>query len=98
MRCDQCVRRYLKAARERLNAQLDGFELDPEDVYAMQMMCAYEVEKSLIQVHENGLLTDDGARLSLLDIPSSASSSLLKSGKDLITRGDYNRMRCFISR
>jgi len=97
VRYDQSVRRYLKAARERLNPQLDGFELDPEDVYAMQMMCAFEVDRPLIQVHENDLLTNDGTRLLLLDIPSSASSSLLKSGKDLITRRDYYRVHRFTS-
>ena len=94
---DQSVRRYLEPARKRFNAQLDGFELDPEDVYAMQMMCAYEVDGLLVQVYENGLLTNDGARLSRSDIPSSASSSLSKSGKDLITRRDYGPIRCFTS-
>ena len=94
MRCDQSTRRYLKAARERLNTQLDGFELDAEDVYAMQMMCPFEVDWPLIQVHKNDLLTNDGARLLLLDIPSSANSLLLKSGKDLITRRDFDRIPC----
>jgi len=36
------VEKYLEAARERLNAQLDGIKLNAEDVYAMQMMCPYE--------------------------------------------------------
>lgn len=34
---------YLKDARERLQAELDGFDLKIEDVYTMQQMCAYEV-------------------------------------------------------
>ncbi|RXW17979.1 hypothetical protein EST38_g7881 [Candolleomyces aberdarensis] len=34
--------RYLKDARERLSAQLPGFDLTIEDVYAMQQTCAYE--------------------------------------------------------
>jgi len=33
---------YLKDARERLNALLEGVKLDYEDVYVMQMLCAYE--------------------------------------------------------
>ena len=86
--------RYLKAARERFNTQLDGFELSPEDVYAMQMMCAYEVY-SPPSKFANNLLIIDGARLLLSDIPSSASSSLLKSGKDSITRRGHERIRCF---
>lgn len=40
---DLSVPRYLKAARKRLNAQLRDIKLEEEDVYAMQMMCAYEV-------------------------------------------------------
>lgn len=36
------VERYLKTARKRLNAHLHGIKLTEEDVYAMQMMCAYE--------------------------------------------------------
>ena len=47
VRFDQSARRYLKAARERINAQLDGFEMDSEDAYAMQMMCAFEVDRPL---------------------------------------------------
>jgi len=38
----QWVEKYLKGARDRLNAQLDGIELDLEDVYAMQTLCPYE--------------------------------------------------------
>ena len=34
---------YLKDARERLGGLLDGMKLDYEDVYTMQMLCAYEV-------------------------------------------------------
>lgn len=34
---------YLKTARERLQRQITGFELSIEDVYTMQLMCAYEV-------------------------------------------------------
>ena len=34
---------YLKDARERLGGLLDGMKLDYEDVYVMQMLCAYEV-------------------------------------------------------
>ena len=79
------MRRYLKGARDRLNAQLDGIELDLEDVYAMQTLCPYEVRRFSVEVQEP-LLTQNTDRLWLLDIPSFASSSLLKSGKDLITR------------
>ena len=34
---------YLKDARARLGALLEGVKLDYEDLYAMQMLCAYEV-------------------------------------------------------
>jgi Histidine phosphatase superfamily (branch 2) len=34
---------YLKDARKRLGALLEGVELDYEDVYVMQLLCAYEV-------------------------------------------------------
>jgi hypothetical protein len=33
---------YLVAARERLQAQLDGYDLTIEDVFTMQQLCAYE--------------------------------------------------------
>ena len=33
---------YLKDARERLGGLLDGMKLDYEDVYIMQLLCAYE--------------------------------------------------------
>ena len=52
----------------------------------MQMMCAYEVRR-FPPTHD--LLSDrKSPRLLLSGIPSSASSSLLKSGRDLITRKD----------
>lgn len=89
IRC--CARRYLKDARKRLNSQLTGIELDLEDVYAMQMMCAYEVH-IFIQIHGNPSLTHDDPRPLLSDIPSSASCLPLKSGKGLITRRDHQRM------
>ena len=34
---------YLKDAKERLSAQIKGFDLTTEDVYIMQQTCAYEV-------------------------------------------------------
>ena len=34
---------YLKDAIQRLQSQIAGFELQIEDVYTMQQMCAYEV-------------------------------------------------------
>ena len=34
---------YLKAAHKRLGASLEGTELSYEDVYVMQLLCAYEV-------------------------------------------------------
>ena len=37
---------YLKDARERLGALLEGVELHYEDVYVMQLLCAYEVRSS----------------------------------------------------
>ncbi|KIK52826.1 hypothetical protein GYMLUDRAFT_250818 [Collybiopsis luxurians FD-317 M1] len=33
---------YLNETRERLQSQLDGYELEIEDVFAMQHICAYE--------------------------------------------------------
>lgn len=33
---------YLRTARDRLQAQLKGFELSFEDVYTLQQLCAYE--------------------------------------------------------
>ena len=51
----------------------------------MQMMCAYEVCSFPVQVCGHTSLIN-AARLLLSDIPSSASSSLSKSGKDSITR------------
>jgi hypothetical protein len=89
---------YLKTARERLNSQLDGIKLDPEDVYAMQMMCAYEVCSLSVQAHESCLPTNDAARLLLSGIPNSANSSPSKSGKDLITRKDYEQIHFLTAR
>lgn len=34
---------YLKKARKRLQRQISGFEFTIEEVYSMQLMCAYEV-------------------------------------------------------
>ncbi|KAF5324577.1 hypothetical protein D9611_004222 [Ephemerocybe angulata] len=34
--------KYLKDARERLSAQIPGYELSIEDIYSMQQTCAYE--------------------------------------------------------
>jgi hypothetical protein len=93
----QLLRRYLKTAQKRLNAQLDGIKLDPEDVYAMQMMCPYEVHNFPIQVYENRPLTNGDARPSQSDIPSSASSLPSKSGKGSITRRDHQQTHCSIS-
>lgn len=35
---------YLQDARDRLQAQIDGYNLTIEDVYTMQQMCPYEVK------------------------------------------------------
>ena len=40
--------RYLADARKRLQAQIDGYDLAIEDVYAMQHLCAYEVPFSFL--------------------------------------------------
>ena len=42
------VQVYLKDARERLGALLEGIKLDYEDVYVMQSLCAYEVRPLVI--------------------------------------------------
>ncbi len=34
---------YLKNAQERLQRQLNGYNLTIEDTYVLQQMCAYEV-------------------------------------------------------
>jgi hypothetical protein len=34
---------YLKKARKRLQGQISGFEFTIEELYSMQLMCAYEV-------------------------------------------------------
>jgi len=98
VRYDPSVCRYLKAARERFNAQLDGIKLNPEDVYAMQMMCPYEVSSPPVQAHEDCLPISNAIRLLLSGTPSSANSSPSKSGKDLITRKDHEQIRCLTLR
>ena len=37
----------LRDAQERMGGLLDGMELDYEDVYIMQLLCAYEVRRSI---------------------------------------------------
>lgn len=84
---------YLKDARERLQVELDGFDLKVEDVYTMQQMCAYEVSsiaEGVLSVWRDVLnLTlglRNGDRRSLSGTPSSANCSRRKNGKDLTTR------------
>jgi hypothetical protein len=43
----QWVGVYLPKAHARIQALLEGVRLSLEDVYAMQMMCAYEVRTKL---------------------------------------------------
>ena len=40
---------YLQDALARLRPQMHGYELEIEDVYALQQMCAYEVREVLFQ-------------------------------------------------
>ena len=75
--------RYLKAARERLSAQLPGFDLTIEDVYAMQQTCAYEVWR--FPMLREGNRTNKIRPLHL-DIPNSASCSPKRNGKDSTMR------------
>ena len=42
---------YLKKARKRLQGQISGFEFTIEEVYSMQLMCAYEVYASHVCMH-----------------------------------------------
>jgi hypothetical protein len=45
----QWVGVYLPKAHARIQALLEGVRLSLEDVYAMQMMCAYEVRTPELQ-------------------------------------------------
>jgi len=38
---------YLKDALRRLQPQIEKFDLEIEDVYAMQQICAYEVHRPI---------------------------------------------------
>lgn len=47
----QWVSVYLLAAHMRIQSLLEGYELSLEDVYSMQMMCAYEVCTTFPHIH-----------------------------------------------
>ena len=70
---------YLKDARKRLGALVEGLELEYEDAYVMQLLCAYEV--CYPQAPMNYSLIRFLHRQSPLATPPSAASSLSPSGK-----------------
>jgi hypothetical protein len=78
--------RYLKGARERLSAQLEGFDLSIEDVYSMQQTCAYEV----CCISNQYCRGSDGANPTCRPLrsgtPSFASCLPRKNGKASTTR------------
>jgi hypothetical protein len=77
--------KYLRKARKRIGKDIKGFDLTIEDVYAMQHMCAYEVDFSP-KIDLTLLLIYVLLRPLLSATANSASCLPRKSGKDSTMR------------